>query len=184
MDNIVSWVYCKPCFWCCGQPWRSTNLKAMSVPFLHIVCVSIKLAWNTEQPWGQCRCYNTSTFGWEKILSFLRNTLVSFVKMVRLLPSLIVPPICPGLCSGISITCKGPSLNLYSRQVRLQQDYFWIYKELTTGCFESGSNSVELASKYKTGKDMVMFKCIHQSLLPKLWVVNIVRLSYIELDNN
>lgn len=26
-------------------------------------------------------------------------------KSVLLLPSLIVPPICPGLCSGMSMTC-------------------------------------------------------------------------------
>lgn len=41
------------------------------------------------------------------------------LKMVFLKPNLIVPPICPELCSGISIT---------------------------TGCLVSGSNSVELAS--------------------------------------
>ncbi len=37
---------------------------------------------------------------------FLRNTLLLVLKMVLLFPNLMVPPICPGLCSGISITCQ------------------------------------------------------------------------------
>lgn len=35
----------------------------------------------------------------------LRRTLLGDLKMVRRFPSLMVPPICPGLCSGMSITC-------------------------------------------------------------------------------
>lgn len=31
--------------------------------------------------------------------------LLGDLKMVRRFPSLMVPPICPGLCSGMSITC-------------------------------------------------------------------------------
>lgn len=40
----------------------------------------------------------------------LRRMLLVDLKRVRLFPSLMVPPICPGLCSGMSITC-GQSRN-------------------------------------------------------------------------
>ena len=37
---------------------------------------------------------------------YILITLLLDLNIVRLFPSLIVPPICPGLCSGMSITCQ------------------------------------------------------------------------------
>lgn len=82
---------------------NSTYLKAMSVPFIHVLRVSVKLAWNTEQMSAfQTQQHNAGI----ELRFLLRSTLLLDLNMVRLFPSLMVPPICPGLCSGMSITCK------------------------------------------------------------------------------
>lgn len=75
--------------------------------------------------------------------------------MVRLLPSLIVPPICPGLCSGISITCQGKNATIVTfidLIAHVTVGLFLHFREITTGCFDSGSNSVEFASGKEQNK--------------------------------
>lgn len=139
----------------------------MSVPFLHVLCISIKSACKTEQLWAQSRHNNRS----DSVLSLksklhLRNTLLVVLKMVRLFPSLMVPPICPGLCSGISITCRGSTWKLWDMNTLLvwkQQSLFIMEQTLTTGCFSSGWNSVELASDgQKTKKSNYIYKYLKE----------------------
>lgn len=79
------------------------------------------------------------------------------LKRVRLFPSLMVPPICPGLCSGMSITC-GQSRN---SQMALRSGQRSVWVKRTTGCFDSGSNSVELASE-QNRKQEVQSDCDSQ----------------------
>lgn len=111
----------------CGTTARYTekmwaNLKAMPVSLFHVLCVSVKFPWKRERSreWGRADfkqpnlCRTGS--GWNHLCSTiyfaLRITLLSLLKMVRLLPSLMVPPIWPGLCSGMSITCRGETTSL------------------------------------------------------------------------
>jgi hypothetical protein len=86
------------------------------------------------------------------------------LKMVLLLPSLMVPPICSGLCSGISITW-GHKRTLdvetglaQQKTLRRRTRSLWLVcvtespnTSRTTGCLDSGSNSVELASENGQG---------------------------------
>lgn len=70
------------------------------------------------------------------------------LKMVRRFPSRMVPPICPGLCSGMSITCgHTPESQTLEVTLRSAQRSGQVLR--TTGCLDSGSNSVELASEPK-----------------------------------
>lgn len=72
---------------------------------LHKACLEYRTAVSTGREGGSNR--SNDRFKVNSCKKFLRSTLFSVLKMVRLFPSLMVPPICPGLCSGISITCKG-----------------------------------------------------------------------------
>lgn len=114
-------------------------LKAVSVPFLHVLGVAVEFSWKTDRS-GEREGRRRGDHAGR---ASLRSTLLGDLKMVRLFPNLMVPPICPGLCSGMSITCgrRGSGSKNGSAvrsKVRVQR---------TTGCFDSGSNSVELASE-------------------------------------
>lgn len=82
-------------------------LKSVSVPLVHTVQISIELSWNNawsaiRKRGGGKRSRRPTSIKVEYILITLELDL----KTVRLFPNRMVPPICPGLCSGISITFK------------------------------------------------------------------------------
>lgn len=92
------------------QKWtRNPNLKPVSVSFLYKIHTLIKfpckkLLLEVHERKGQQLLVFTV---------YILITLVSDLKRVRLLPKRMVPPICPGLCSGISITCKPTTFVLF-----------------------------------------------------------------------
>lgn len=65
-------------------------------------------------------------------------------KSVLLLPSLMVPPICPGLCSGMSMTWEKHS----EQEVRLRDAQSQAHSEILTG--KKKSTSIQKTTKQHT----------------------------------
>lgn len=96
------------------------HLKAMSVSFLDIIYISIQFSCEREYVEISSLLYYWYSISVRQ--AHLRSMLFSVLKMVLLFPSRIVPPICPGLCSGMSITCE------VTNQTQANHDICFIYR--------------------------------------------------------
>lgn len=141
-------------------------LKPVSVSLFNVFSISIKFPCDNKTFDIAHSCWRgrISIFIWG---GYLLSTLVLDLKMVRLFPNLIVPPMFPGLCSGMSITCRDQIGWWASVLIKWNTSTAWGGKwEPTTGCLVSGSNSVELASVNETPKWAQL--CFHATVLCSL----------------
>lgn len=128
------------------QSKKKLHLESVSVPLVYKIHIAIKFS--CKNPLLDTAGEQRAVIERELLEFSILITLMLDLKTVRLFPKRMVPPICPGLCSGISITYKTKQpIQFIPVQLTLDKDGAERERNLTTGYLDSGLNSVELASK-------------------------------------